>query len=95
MSLINIQNGDFYVTKEIIVGKNTTYQDLFYFASKSKTRDLQNGYKWIYISDIEIKNQLFHFGFCFHNDHLDSIHFSFYGKCDEKLTWENYNEKMK
>ncbi len=36
MSLINIQNGDFYVTKEIIVGKNTTYQDLFYFASKAK-----------------------------------------------------------
>lgn len=92
MSFINIHNGDFQVTKEIIVGKNTTYHDLLNLAPKSETRDIQNGYKWIYISNIEIDHQLFHFGICFHNNRLESIHFSFYGKYDKKLTWENYNE---
>ena len=93
MCYINTNSGNFQITKDIIVGKNCTFNKLLSLAPKSETRDLQNGYKWIYITSIEIDNLLFNFGFCFHHDRLQSIHFSFYGKYDEKLTWENYNQK--
>ena len=93
MSLINIQNGEFQITDEIIVGKDKNYNDILKLAPTNKTWDIKNGYKWIYFNDIEIDKLFFNIGICFHNDILFCIDFSFTDKQEKNITWDNWNEK--
>lgn len=93
MNIINLQNGNFHISNEIIIGTDKNYNDILKLAPTNKTWDIKNGYKWIYFNDIAIENLLFYIGVCFYNDKLFCINFSFNDKQETKLSWDNWNEK--
>ena len=96
MGMLTIANGDFRVSNELMIRKAIRYDESLKMISKYTTRDVQNGYKWIYIEDILIDGLIFNFGLCFYKDVIESINFTFRGKYEKAFTWEDYSlEKEK
>ena len=93
MDIINLLNGNFQITENIIFCKDKNYDDILKLSPKSRTWDVKNGYRWIYFTDIEIDKLFFHISVCFHNDNLFCIDFGFVQKHEKNLTWDNWNEK--
>lgn len=92
MNIINFKNGNFQITDQLIISKETSYNDLLKLVPENKIWDVKNGYKWIYFEDTEIDELFFNIGICFYNEVLFSINFSFNDKQMKNSFWDNWNE---
>lgn len=93
MTIIDIQNGSFYITEQIVFTKGRNYYDILNLVPTNETWDVQNGYKWIYLKNIELGKLFFFISVCFHNNKLISIDFGFTDQQKRDSSWEEWSEK--
>jgi len=93
MTIINLENGDFSIDNNIVIGRDKSYFDILELVPQNRTWDIGNGYKWIYFENVDIENLIFYVNVCFHNNRLFCIDFGFVTEQEKKLSWDDWSEK--
>lgn len=91
MKILDISNGDFYLSTNEIIASEDSYSKIISFKSIDHSTNLGNDYKWIYFRNIKISNLYFFLAICFHKEILKSISFSF-TLIPQEMNWNNWNE---
>jgi len=65
MTIINLENGDFSIDNNIVIGRDKSYFDILELVPQNRTWDIGNGYKWIYFENVDIENLIFYVNVCF------------------------------
>jgi len=93
-NVIDIQTGQLELKGCFFYYKMTFEQALNLSADfKYETLDHKNGYKWIYLKEIDLNVSLFHFGLCFKNEHLFQVDFGFSSPDEIKKTWADWSKE--
>jgi hypothetical protein len=93
MGLININTGEFYISDNVKIERFKNYDEVLMQFVNIETKDIGNGYKWIYCKNIEIDNLSFNIGICFYCNKLFCIDFGFTFEQQKNVTWDNWNEE--
>lgn len=77
MEIINVENGNFTLNKEMMLYENQDYEEVMNFNFEKSVRDFGNGYEWIYMRNIYIDALYFSIEVCFFDKKLRLVIFSF------------------
>ena len=75
ISFLNVENGDFFLVKEVIITKDTTFSSLRAQFPTHKIWEVGTAYYWIYFDQCLFEGRLFSVALCFKGEHLFSIEF--------------------
>lgn len=89
ISFLNVENGDFFLVKEVIITKDTTFSSLRAQFPTHKIWDVGTGYCWLYFNDCSFERKMFSVALCFREEHLFSIEFSMN---ERQTSWEDWSE---
>lgn len=90
--MLDPQNGYFRISDKLIVGIGSSFDDIYKLAPSGKLLDHQNGYKWIYLNEIQMDQFYFDIGICYFNDRLFCIDFCFSESQQQNISWDDWNE---
>jgi hypothetical protein len=93
MKIINVTNGNFSLSSEMIIKINQHFDEVYAFDIDKKTDNLRNDYEWIYFKNIKIENLYFSLGVCFFKSKTKLINFSFSETDLNFKNWNNWTEK--
>jgi hypothetical protein len=96
--ILDIDSGNLVLNNGLVILRNNSFDETErLFRDSGEQIDLvnhNNGYKWIYLRNVDIIPVKYHFGFCFYKDKLKYIDF---GLTDneqiKKQNWDNWSEK--
>ena len=98
-TLINTKSGEVKIGK-VLIYKRMIFEEAIHLAKEYKHEivDLKNGYKWLNLQEVVIKNTTFYFGFCFNNEKLEFIDFGFWTTEElskPSIVWSIENQRSK
>jgi len=92
MKIINITNGNFSLSSEMIIKVNQHFDEVYGFDINKTTDNMRNDYKWIYFKNIKIENLYFSLGVCFFESKTKLINLSF---SETDLNYKNWEISSK
>jgi hypothetical protein len=90
-SLLNIENGDLFLLREITISKSTTFSELRKLFPTHRIWEVETGFNWIYFDDILFEYKKFYLYICFEGEMIRMIGFSM--QDNTTSTWENWSEE--
>ncbi|MDR3157428.1 MAG: hypothetical protein LBU11_00120 [Zoogloeaceae bacterium] len=100
--VIDVENGALRIGEILIPATATFDETLLLAPDKDAVRDVQTGYKWIYIRGVPIEERSFHFALCFYQGRLYRAEIGFGKKGSGKVdrsgkekpwSWDDWSEE--
>jgi hypothetical protein len=75
--MINKTNGHLSISSEIELGPYDSYEkiDSLKLGEAQRTSDMTNGYKWLHVGNVKVREEYYNLSFCFFNEELIMLTF--------------------
>lgn len=93
MPIINIKDGSLCISEVLTIYTNSLYKDVESTLSLYRSWNVGNGYKWLYLDNVNIENLDFNITLCFKSEIINLINFSFYESGKNYQLWNDWSKE--